>query len=249
MVWPLVVLLVSRRALVGICIGVCISEPVLRYFGHAWGGNSYDGLIIHGTLFVSDSLALGALGALFFRSRWANKESAIYLASILAVVASAVFLIGYPHGLLHRANSVGASLQVVPFNLTFAAAVIASVALKPHLLAANITQPLRSLGDISYGLYLYHLIVFSVYNHFVPASSYVGRFGDLLVRALVCVGVSIAMAWISRWKIEEIFLRKRALPSEKHTSMRDIARTLHRSPRQEGDAPQPLVPNAKGEDL
>ena len=72
LVWPLLVLLTSRRALTCICVAICLLEPLLRGAACLYGGAQYQGLIIHGTLFVADSLALGALGALYFRSQWAE---------------------------------------------------------------------------------------------------------------------------------------------------------------------------------
>jgi peptidoglycan/LPS O-acetylase OafA/YrhL len=211
LVWRIVVLLANRRALTGICIGVCAVEPLLRYWAWTHGRGPYDNLIIHGTLFVADSLALDALGALFFRSSWVNKRSAGLFSATLVLFACVVFAVGYRHELLHRDYPVGAAFQVVPFDLVFAAALISSVAFKPALLSAGITRPIRRLGDISYGLYLYHLIIFAIYDRLVVVRNYYrGHFGELLVRALVCGSVSIMFAWVSRWKFEEFFLRRRS---------------------------------------
>jgi peptidoglycan/LPS O-acetylase OafA/YrhL len=209
LVWPIIVLLASRRTLASICVGVCIIEPFARYFAWTHGRGPYDNLIIHGTLFVADSLALGALGALYFRSSWAGKRSAALLSASFVLLACVIFLVGYHHELLHRIYPVGAALQVVPFDLVFAAAIFASVTYKPRILNAGITRPVRALGDISYGLYLYHLIAFTIYDRLFFVKSYSGRFGELMIRDCVCVAISVSFAWISRWKFEEIFLRKK----------------------------------------
>jgi len=245
--WPAIVLLAGRRTLTGICLAVCLSEPLLRFIASVHGGGLYDGLIIHGTPFVADSLGLGALGALHFRSRWAGRGSSTLLSSGLALVACVVFLVGYPHGLLHRAHPIGAALQVVPFNLFFAAVIFASVGRKPQVLSGNITRPVRALGDISYGLYLYHLIVFSIYDRLLPAETYFGRFGALLVRALVCATASIVMAWISRWKFEEFFLRRKTAQQARSGAL-SASKTdaRHRAP-DEASPPPRLEPNANGE--
>lgn len=208
--WPIVVLLANRRTLTGICIAICLAEPLLRYVAWMQGAGAYQGLILHGTFLVADSLAIGALGALYFRSGWAGKKSVTAISLGLLSCSGLLFLVGCPHGLLHRQFAMGAALQVVPFNMLFAAAIFASVGFRPAFLAGPITRPFRALGDISYGLYLYHLIVFTLYDRIFPVESYGGRFGALLLRAVVCATASMAMAWLSRWKFEEMFLRRKS---------------------------------------
>lgn len=247
LVWPIVVLFTSRRALTRICLGVCLAEPLLRYMAWAQGRGLYDGLIIHGTLFVADSLALGALGALYFRSLWAGKKSAGLLCGTLVLVSCIVFLIGYHHELLHRSYPVGAALQVVPFNLLFAAAIFGSVAFRPRLLNASITRPVHALGNISYGLYLYHLMAFEIYDRLFPEKSYRGHFGALLLRAFVCITISISFAWISRWKFEEIFLRRKTVPLVQPNSSGISNTGAQDHTPDENDPRLPLPQNASNE--
>ena len=140
-----------------------------------------------------------------------GKRSVTLLSASLTLAAGVLFVIGYPHGLLHRVNPWGAALQVVPFDLFFAAVIFASVGRKPALFSMAITKPVRALGDISYGLYLYHLIFFGIYDHLFPNVSYRDHFGLLLVRGLISCTAATAFAWISRWKFEEIFLRKNSV--------------------------------------
>jgi peptidoglycan/LPS O-acetylase OafA/YrhL len=250
LVWPLVVLLVSRRALAAICVAICLLEPLVRYVAWVQGpGGIHDGLIHSGTLFIADSLALGALGAIYFRSPRASRAYATLISVILAVGACALFLVGYPHGLLHRTDLVGAALQVVPFNLVFAAAIFASVALRPPILGAAATRPIRFLGDISYGLYLYHLIVFAEYDRIFPTESYSGRFGALLLRAMICATVSIAIAWFSRWKFEEIFLRRKPKSVSELSEVAVPIAAVHPRFSAEEDASPIMISNASGKEL
>lgn len=215
LVWPLIVLLTGRRTLTGICIAICALEPLLRYYAGIHGLS--DQMIHEATFLVADSLAVGALGALFFRSRYATKRGVAVLCSTLMVAAVGTLIGAIRGGFLHRANPLGAALQVVPFNLLFGACIFASVAFLPVLLGGKMGSPMRALGDISYGLYLYHLIVFTIYDRLFPAS-YHGHFDALLVRAAICIAAAIGLAWVSRWKYEEIFLKKKRLASVRAVS-------------------------------
>jgi peptidoglycan/LPS O-acetylase OafA/YrhL len=205
--WPLVVLLTNRRTLASICVAVIIAEPLLRGMVAMQGGLHES--IHRATFLVADSLALGAFGALFFRSRFATRRNAVLLSCGLAAAACVILATGLRHGLLHRDNVTGAALQVVPFNLLFGAAIFGSIALRPALLSGRLASPVRGLGYISYGLYLYHEIAFTVYDRIFPMSSYRGHFRELLIRAIVCSSVAVGFSWLSRSQYEQIFLRRR----------------------------------------
>jgi peptidoglycan/LPS O-acetylase OafA/YrhL len=71
---------------------------------------------------------------------------------------------------------------------------------------------LRFFADISYGLYLVHMIVFDVVDHFMkgPVLRVAGSAGDFIAvwfRFFVGAGLSVAVAYLSRWYFEERFLR------------------------------------------
>jgi peptidoglycan/LPS O-acetylase OafA/YrhL len=206
--WPLVVFCTTRRALTGICIGICILEPALRYLAVLHG--SHVGAVHEAAYLIADNLALGALGALFFRSRFGIRKYALLFAGALAALAIFLLAVGIPEGLLHRANPFGAAFQVEPFELLFAAGIFASITWRSGFFSGRLTRPLRFLGEISYGLYLFHLIVSTVYDRLFPVRAYYGHFGIELLRALVCITVALNFSWVSRWYYEEHFLRKRS---------------------------------------
>jgi peptidoglycan/LPS O-acetylase OafA/YrhL len=73
------------------------------------------------------------------------------------------------------------------------------------------TAPLRFLGYISYGLYLYHLIIyFRVYDvlvrHISNASLRISLQGAF-ARLFLAGALSIFISWLSRKYFEEYFLR------------------------------------------
>lgn len=71
---------------------------------------------------------------------------------------------------------------------------------------------LQFFGEISYGVYLIHMLVFDVEDHLVghlfpSLSSARGRFGVMVLLFSVAVGFTVAVAYLSRRYFEEPFLR------------------------------------------
>jgi len=58
-------------------------------------------------------------------------------------------------------------------------------------------------GDISYGLYLIHVLVFMVYRNIVPPAA---DLQYLLIQFLLCSIISVGLATLSRFTVEEWFL-------------------------------------------
>lgn len=204
--WPVIVLLLSRRSLAWFAALLCVAEPVLRAVVEYATGS--DVLPHAATFLIADNLALGALAALLVRSRWGTRRNALGAAALLSATAVALLIFGLPQGLLHRNHPLGAALQTEPFNLLFTAALLAMLALGGKAFAGRAFQPLRWLGDVSYGLYLVHLIVFAEFDGWVrPPGSYYGHFGALVGRFVICATVAMGLAWLSRRFYEEPFLR------------------------------------------
>ena len=70
---------------------------------------------------------------------------------------------------------------------------------------------LEFFGEISYGLYLYHLLVFSGFewllNKGIIRRLHIDPMLGLTIRLLVCGGIAVGIAYLSRRYIEEPFLR------------------------------------------
>jgi len=124
-----------------------------------------------------------------------------------------IFAIGLPHVLASRENRVGASLQLVPFHLLFVALLgvfllVGSSRYRPIVQL----KPLMFFGELSYGPYLYHLLLFYFFRlpslHFKPFSMLVFRF------LMVSTAASL-VAFLSRRQLEDRFLalKDRLAPS------------------------------------
>jgi peptidoglycan/LPS O-acetylase OafA/YrhL len=204
--WPLLVLFCETRTFTWIAGFICIVEPFLRGFAEHLG--HHEELVHSASFLIADNLAIGALVAVFARTRYGTRRNAFAASAGLALASAVLLICGVPFGLLHRRTVLGAALQTEPFELLFAALVLGTLGLKGTVFNRPPFRPLIWLGNISYGLYLVHLIVFSQYDNLVGSpKSYAGHFDKLLVRLIVCASLSAGIAWLSRRFYEEPFLR------------------------------------------
>lgn len=207
--WPMLVSKMSVRGLTVFSVGLCLIEPLLRWLSAS--GHVHLGDVHASTYLIADNLAIGALAAVFVRSRYGSRKNGLRLGLAMILAGITILVLGIPFGILHRTNNFGAALQTVPWNIIFAGVVLTLLALQSPLFSGIWTAPLRFLGYISYGLYLYHLIVFfDVYDKLVrhianPAlrTNLQGSFTRLVLAGALAVFV----AWISRRFFEEYFLR------------------------------------------
>ncbi len=123
----------------------------------------------------------------------------------ILLLSSAILLMafGYPFGILTRRTGIGEALQYVPWNLAFASllGVLLLVGSGPRKLIA--APPFMIfLGKISYGLYLYHLMVFFGYDWIAKQIDFSSRFNLSLwervwLRMLIVSTVAISIAYCS----------------------------------------------------
>jgi peptidoglycan/LPS O-acetylase OafA/YrhL len=71
---------------------------------------------------------------------------------------------------------------------------------------------LQFFGEISYGVYLIHMLVFDLDDHvmgglFPGLSAAGGHFGVMALFFGIAAGSTVAVAYLSRWYFEEPFLR------------------------------------------
>jgi len=158
----------------------------------------------------ADGLACGALLAVCLRE-FAPRRSAFGKAVAgLFVIALALM----PLGVHSKHTASGAALQVVPWNILFVALIGAGL-----LASSGRAKPMRwpfleFFGEISYGLYLYHLLVFRGFEWLLNTDAIRRLKIDLLlglsIRFVLCGSIAVGIAWFSRRCIEEPFLRLKA---------------------------------------
>jgi peptidoglycan/LPS O-acetylase OafA/YrhL len=192
LVWPFVVLFVRRRSVALATAALVLSAPLLRWLllpGHGALG------VYVATWCRTDALAAGALLALAWHGpwrdavlragRWCLLPATVWLGWVLAVPVPAWFHIG---GLSAIAGA-------------FVAWVAVALA-PPRWLAPVLTHgALRAVGRISYGLYVWHLLVGEAVRRLVP--------GGLALRSLVWLAAVFVVAQLSYRTFEAPLLRLR----------------------------------------
>ena len=209
-VWPSVVALLSRRALVGACCGLIVAAFLGRLTVVALGGPEMG---VHSfTTSRMDTLAVGALIALAARGP-GGLASLVRPSRVIGGVAAAWLVVdlltgGWPGGI--AAHSVSYSA----FAAAYGALLVAAIAAPPKswLARALTARPLTVLGAYSYALYLFHYPILGVIRDAVYGPA---RFPRLLGSPLpgqlffyvVATLPALACAWVSWQCYEKQFLK------------------------------------------
>jgi peptidoglycan/LPS O-acetylase OafA/YrhL len=217
LLWPAVVKRLSRRSLPFLAVTIIVLCPLLRafYYGHGYEyGAGY-------TWLVADGLACGALLALCARGILASRVRMLRSATALMVFSIATFAAGSPFGIYLSRTLAGGIFRVTLLNTFFTGMLGMTLVLGSGSFAWLVRiRVLKFFGDISYGLYLIHMLVFDLVD------SSLSRFAValdpalwLLLRGVIGITLSAAIAYLSRWTFEEPFLRLKATPSQPKTQV------------------------------
>ena len=214
LVWPWIVFLLSRRALMSVCLGLVASSLVVRVASHATGFPLAAFVLTPARM---DALALGGLVALVAREpggflrlkRWAPL-TALASAACLATI------------FLWRQGFKNTDPLVTTVGLTFLATLFASVlaiavASPPQAAVAQVfsLRFLRSLGRYSYAMYIFHVPIIVWLYPLVSVISVPTLAGSHLPRQLVFLAVtgsvSLLAAMVSWYLYESHFLKLKTL--------------------------------------
>jgi peptidoglycan/LPS O-acetylase OafA/YrhL len=165
------------------------------------------------TWFVADGLAMGSWLAMYIRRPDFSRRGLTRVAVGALGVALLAALAGTPFGILTRERLLGAAFQASCGNLAFLGLLGSVLLLGTGPRKFMVQWPiLRFYGDISYGLYLIHLLVFEFYDGLIarfwsqlPSRS--GHFGIMTMRFAVAGLAATGLAFLSRRYFEGPFLR------------------------------------------
>ena len=105
------------------------------------------------------------------------------------------------------------TLRETALNLFFAGTVVLALLAGTSRWKAVVNRPvLQFFGEISYGVYLIHMLIFDLEDYFLgrffpSLSAAGGHFGAMVLLFSIAAGFTIAIAYLSRWYFEEPFLR------------------------------------------
>ena len=204
LVWLWLVKKLSRRGLAVAGLSVCAVEPLLRAFAYFHGGESG---IYYYSWFRFDSLATGAILALFVRSKWYSQES-LYVWGLVCFVAAGLL------GLVGRGSTVfDYAFDFTYLNLVFVSLLAVVLSGKISLLNRLARQRwMVYCGEISYFLYLSQLIVLDEWDKHIgtyPAAmvGLISPFGAIVVRAVGTCAICFALRELSRRYFEGPILK------------------------------------------
>ena len=232
LIWPTVVRKVSPHVLLWSAVAILLASPALRFLcALPQTGKIPDAGCSYYTWNCADGLALGAIMAILVRRMENDRGKLKRLSILLAVAGLSIGVIGVPLGITTRMNPIGEALQWIPWNLGFASL------LGFFLLAASggresyvTPRPLTFLGNISYGLYLYHQLFFGAYDWAsrrtnLPNRLHLNLWQSTWFRVLLSSLAAILFAYASRRWFEEPFLRmkERFTQSENPSSAQRVA--------------------------
>ena len=205
LIWPLLVRNVKLSGVGVLAVVIAVSATLARVITWRLGFDYF----AHYTWLVADGLALGSLLAVLMRGPLGSRKG-LKLIFVAAIVGSALLIL--PDLPLHRPLA-GGSLHVTALNLLCMAIVGGALLLgtgpwsflvKPRIL--------RFFGEISYGLYLLHMLAFNIFDNlqhelFPQIPSFKGHFNIMVVRFVICGSLAVGAAFLSRRYFEEPFLR------------------------------------------
>ena len=204
--WPLVVLFLSRKNLLKVIVGIVLFAMVLRAYMFSHGYEVY-----YFTFTRFDSLAIGAVLALLeLRNTFQPTNLKWFLLLVVAVVI--------PTALIWTLSSGEGALyaQVFKFpllSLLYFALIGAVISLRPgHPINAILrTRFFSYTGKVSYGLYVYHPIIYFICSRYIDTGSIPLNIGIRFI-------ITYVVAALSYHLIEERFLKlKKFFAFEKPT--------------------------------
>ena len=203
LVWPSIVFFVRRRRpLLWICAAAIVICPMLRIlaltsFPARW---LETGVLLRGTPFRLDTLLFGAAAALLYRGP--HRARLLAIARPLAWAAALLFVVALRPPYLLVTAFAGQFIETI--GLSLVALLSTGVVLRLLTPASRLyrpfcSRPLRWVGRISYGAYVFHDIPHSVYSRL----TYPHRGGTMLV----ALAGTLLLASASYRFLETPFLR------------------------------------------
>lgn len=161
LLWPLFIWIFSKRALLLICFTVICTAPLIRFYLLAKTGIL--ALAFTPLPCVADALCMGSFLAILYRSRLSIQVINWGSLLIFLFLSAALVYVIFSHGInkfWNPSDYLGPNKSVLFYSM-LSAAFVCLIALSISGVIPWLTQflslsPLRAVGKVSYGAYLYH---------------------------------------------------------------------------------------------
>jgi len=216
LLWPTFVRRLKPTNLTILAVVLCLAAVAFRLAAFHLGSNVFG----YYTWMVCDGLAMGALLAIAVRHYHESRKRIWRIAAFTFAYAMFCFVVEKWAAVRYT----GAALQISGINAFYAFALVATLLLGSRYGIRS--RVLEFFGDISYGLYLLHTLVFDVFDalarrHFPVLAPEHLNFPLASLRFSLVVAVAVGVSWLSRWYFEERFLRLKDRFASHQKSARD----------------------------
>lgn len=211
LIWPWLYRRLKMKGLLSLCMAMIIVCPLLRA---AALEHVFDtGEVFSKTWMIADNLAMGAVIAIVLRFTKMRLQTFVRCGiALIAISAAGLALLAATHHLV-KADVIGGSFGYSMIELMGAGWVIV-------MLYAYRQRPLQRwlkifvfFGDISYGLYLIHMLCLEIYDRYI-GQGFRTDAGALLARFLICNGIAVLLAYLSKRFFENPILKlKNRIPA------------------------------------
>jgi peptidoglycan/LPS O-acetylase OafA/YrhL len=207
--WPWLYRKLQRTGLFALCIAMMLSFPILR--GTTVSLPDVD--IFSKTFMIGDNLAVGAAIAILCRSRRLSLRALVWIGSAALCISGLTLLMLSNAGHPIKRGVLGAGIGYTMLEVFTGGMLI----LMLYIYRTRRTQRglgfLLFFGEISYGLYLIHMLCEIGYDRLF-GDVYLTNAGALLIRFTVANGIAIALATLSKRYFEDpIIDLKEKIPS------------------------------------
>jgi len=204
LLWPALYRRLGRRRMLALSLGLLALCPVLRAL--AFMHLLHTGDPLSKTWMVADNLALGALLAILVRLPGVTAGQIAALGWAFLAVGSGGLAALFSRDRMGAEDVLRNSVGMSCFLLLCGAAVVAALCLFRSQALPRWLRGVVFFGDISYGLYLVHLLLLQIYDR-AFGTGFTTDWRLLLLRFVVANGAAVVLAVASRRWFEDPILR------------------------------------------
>jgi peptidoglycan/LPS O-acetylase OafA/YrhL len=204
LLWPALYRALKRRGMFFVSVALVVICPVLRAL--AFAGILHTGDPLSKTWMTADNLAIGAILAILVRSNKVTLKTFVALGWMQFAGGTLGLSVLFALHRMTRPDPLCNSIGLSCFMLVFNSLVILMLCLFRARRLPRVLQFFVFFGDISYGLYLIHMLMLQYYDRLM-GQRFESNPRQLLLRFAVANAVAIGLATLSRKYFESPILR------------------------------------------